>query len=155
VRAAPARSPRTAGPSRGDRAAPRAHGQRRLVRDRRAQAESGVFASFDALWTGATTLGFKEIKGAGGAGEVAVQNASLVASQKDQGATVNVGVAFKVGALRWAGDGPQPRTASNIAWEVELDQLDKQAIVKYSKTVGELQTRGLSPLQLAEAVRAR
>jgi uncharacterized protein YdgA (DUF945 family) len=112
----------------------------------------GVFASFDALWTGATTLGFKEIKGAGGAGEVAVQNASLVASQKDQGATVNVGVAFKVGALRWAGDGPQPRTASNIAWEVELDQLDKQAIVKYSKTVGELQTRGLSPLQLAEAV---
>ncbi len=112
----------------------------------------GVFASFDALWAGAATLGFKELKGAGGAGEVAVQNASLVASQKDQGATVSVGVAFKVGALRWAGDGPQPRTASDIVWELELDQLDKQAIAKYSKAVGELKTRGLSPLELAQAV---
>jgi uncharacterized protein YdgA (DUF945 family) len=111
----------------------------------------GVFASFDALWTGKTTLGFKEIKGAGGAGEVAVQNASLVASQKDQGATVNVGFAFKVGALRWAGEGPQPRTASDIGWEVELDQLDKQAITKYTRSVRDLQTRGLPPAALVEA----
>ncbi len=111
----------------------------------------GVFASFDALWTGATTLGFKEMKGAGGAGEVAVQNASLVARQKDQGATVSVGFAFKLGALRWAGDGPEPRTASDIGWEVELDQLDKQAITKYTRSVRDLQTRGLPPAALVEA----
>jgi uncharacterized protein YdgA (DUF945 family) len=105
----------------------------------------GVFASFDALWSGKTTLGLKEIKGAGGAGQVAVQNASLTATQKDHGATVDVGVAFKVGALRWAGDGPQPRTASDIVWEVELAELDKQAFAKYTKAVRELQTRDLPP----------
>jgi len=110
----------------------------------------GVFASFDALWTGRTTLGFKELKGAGGAGEVAVQNASLTATQKDHGATVDVGVAFKVGALRWAGDGPQPRTASDIVWDVELAQLDKQAFEKYTKAVRELQTRDLPAAALLQ-----
>jgi uncharacterized protein YdgA (DUF945 family) len=112
----------------------------------------GVFPSFDALWTGATTLALKELKGAGGAGEVAVSNLRLVASQKDQGATVNVGVAFKVGALSWAGDGPKKRSASDIVWEVELDRLDKQAIVKYSKAVTEIQAQGLQPAAVAVAV---
>lgn len=111
----------------------------------------GVFAGFDRLWTGRMTLAFKELKGAGGAGEIGVQNASLAARQKDQGATVNVGFAFKVGALRWAGDGPQPRTASDIVWEVELDQLDKQALLKYSKSVAEIQAQGLPPDALAVA----
>jgi uncharacterized protein YdgA (DUF945 family) len=105
----------------------------------------GAFASFDALWTGTTSFGFKELTGAGGAGEVAVRNANLSARQQDLGATVNVGVAFKVGALRWAGDGPQPRTASDIVWELEFDQLDKQAILKYTRSVRDLQTRSLPP----------
>ncbi len=114
----------------------------------------GVFASFDTLWTGATTLGFKEVTGAGGAGEVAIRNVSLVATQKDQGATVDTGVALKVGNLRWASDGPQPRTASDIVWEIELDRLDKQAIAKYSRALAELQARGLPPIAVAQGAQA-
>jgi len=112
----------------------------------------GVFASFDTLWTGTTTFGFKEVTGGGGAGEVAIRNASLVATQKDQGATVDVGITFKLGSLRWAGDGPQPRTASDIVWEVELGQLDKQAFAKYTRAVRELQTRGVPPAALVEGL---
>jgi uncharacterized protein YdgA (DUF945 family) len=110
------------------------------------QLESdGVFASFDALWTGTMTMGFKEMTGAGGAGELAVRNASLVASQKDHGASLGIGFALKLGALRWAGDGPQPRTASDIVWDIEFDRLDKQAIRKYSKTVAAMNMDGLPP----------
>jgi uncharacterized protein YdgA (DUF945 family) len=109
----------------------------------------GVFASFDTAWSGTMTIGFKEVTGAGGAGELAVRDASLVTTQKDQGATLRVGLSLKVGAVRWAGDGPQPRTASDIVWEVELDQLDKRAIQKYSKAVAALDTGGLPPAALA------
>ncbi len=111
----------------------------------------GVFTGFDALWTGTSRFGFKAVTGAGGAGEVALQNMSLAATQKDQGATVSVGMAFKLGALRWAGDGPTPRTASDIAWEMEFDQLDKQAITKYARSVRDLQARGLPPPAVAAA----
>jgi uncharacterized protein YdgA (DUF945 family) len=105
----------------------------------------GVFASFDALWTGTMTMGFKEMTGTGGAGELSVRDASLGANQKDHGATLGVGFALKVGALRWAGDGPQPRTASGIVWELEFDQLDKQAIRKYSKAVAAMNLDALPP----------
>ena len=112
----------------------------------------GVFASFDTLWTGAITLGFKEMTGAGGAGELAVRDAGFVTTQKDEGATVGIGFALKVGAVRWAGDGPQPRTASDIVWEIDLEQLDKQAIQTYTKAVAALQTRSLPPAALVEGI---
>jgi uncharacterized protein YdgA (DUF945 family) len=112
----------------------------------------GVFAGFDALWTGTMTIGFKEMTGAGGAGELAVRNLSLATTQKDHGATVGVGVALKVGAVRWAGDGPQPRTASDIVWDVEFDQLDKRAIRDYTKAVAALQTRGLPPAAVVQGM---
>ncbi|MGH8680962.1 MAG: DUF945 family protein [Burkholderiales bacterium] len=112
----------------------------------------GVFASFDTLWTGTITIGFKEVTGTGGAGELAVGDTSLVTTQTDQGATVGVGFALKVGAVRWAGDGPEPRTASDIVWEIELDQLDKQAIRKYTKAVAALDTRGLPPAAVVEGL---
>jgi uncharacterized protein YdgA (DUF945 family) len=114
----------------------------------------GVVASAESLWTGTTTFAMKSITGAGGAGEVGVQNVRLVATQKDQGATVAAGVAFKVGSLRWAGEGAQARTASDIVWELELDQLDKKAIAKYARTVAELQTSGMPPAALAGAVQS-
>jgi len=112
----------------------------------------GVFASFDSLWTGAITLGFKEMTGAGGAGELAVRDARFVTTQKDQGATVGVGFALKVGAVRWGGDGPQARTASDVVWEVEVEKLDKQAIRKYTKAVAALNTRSLPPAALVEGI---
>ncbi len=110
----------------------------------------GVFSSFDALWSGTLTLGFKQITGAGGAGELAVRDASFVTTQKDQGATVGLGFALKVGAVRWAAEKAKPQTASDIVWEVELDRLDKQAIRRYSKAVAALQTRNLPPIAIAE-----
>jgi uncharacterized protein YdgA (DUF945 family) len=114
----------------------------------------GVFASFDTLWSGRVTLGFKEVTGTGGAGGVAMRNASLAATQSDEGATVALGFALKVGTLSWAADGPEQRTASDIVWETELERLDKQALVKYSKAIAAIQTGGLQPVAVAQAAQA-
>jgi uncharacterized protein YdgA (DUF945 family) len=112
----------------------------------------GAITSVESVWTGTTTFAVKSITGSGGAGELGVQNARFVGTQKDQGATLAAGMAFKVGTLRWASEGAPVRTVSDIVWELEFDQLDKRAIAKYTKTVAEIQTNGLQPAEFAAAV---
>jgi uncharacterized protein YdgA (DUF945 family) len=82
-------------------------------------------------WHGDSSLDIAKISVASPVGKGSLSGLKAVVSQRDKGETIQVGYTLKVGKGEATGASQSVMAFSNAVLDLEIDQLDKQAIAKY------------------------
>jgi uncharacterized protein YdgA (DUF945 family) len=96
-------------------------------------------------WHGDTSLSIGQITVTSPVGKGALSGLQAVVSQRDQGQTLQVGYALKIGKGEATAVGQPAMAFTNAVVDIEFDRLDKQAIAKYMQDLNNAQAAKVSP----------